>query len=252
MNRATLLGLLASACASVNATVLFDNGPFVTGVGNGYSGANTSAWTVFNTSSGPVASNIGCNANNFRVIEDFTVPAGEQWTITRFTSFAFRSTTGQQDPPISNFSQVKVAVYTTDPRLGGSIPTYGNLTDNRYESSSWTGAYRIAASAPTDRTRAIMAVNATTQGWLPTLSTGRYWIEFGLLTTSASSPVYAVGVSPVPGDGDALQRAIAGNQPYEWAPVTTAFKLEGTSVPEPSGFLSLAVFGGAMLARRKR
>lgn len=240
---------LACLSAASSAAVLFDNGPFVTGSGDGFSGANTSSWTVFNTNAGPVASNIGCNLSSFRVVESFVVPTGASWRLDKFTSFAFRTTTSATFPPVSSFSDVRVAVYAHDPITGTATPEYGDFATNRYVGSAWTGAYRVSPSLLTDKTRPIMAVDADLS-FVPTLGPGQYWVEFGLQTTSATSPVYAVGVSPVPTTGNAFQRQISNNVTYAWAPVTTAFTLSGSAVPEPTTLIGL--LAGVLLLRRRR
>ncbi|MBL8087621.1 MAG: PEP-CTERM sorting domain-containing protein [Chthonomonas sp.] len=250
MNRVLTSGFAALIAACASAVTLYDNGPFVTRPGAGPSGSDISEWTVFTTSAGPVASNIGCNLSSFRVIEDFTVPSGQQWKLTEFASFAFRTTTSTVFPPVSSFSAMHIAIHTADPRLGGG-PAHGDFATNRYASSKWTGAFRTSPGDVTTRQRPIMEVLGDAS-WAPVLSSGRYWVEFALQTTSASSAVFAVGVSPVPSGGDALQRQISNGQLFEWAPVTTAFQLRGTVVPEPMAGAGLALGLAALYLRRRK
>jgi len=242
-------GALATFATAAMANSLYNNGPFVTGTGNGFSGANTSAWTVFNTPQGPIASNIGCNHGFFRVMEPFSVPMGQQWQLQEFASYAFRTTTSSVFPPVSSFVSMHIAIYNADPRTG-ALPIAGNFTTNRYTGSNWTGTYRVSPTLLTDRTRPIMEVRGDL-AWAPTLSSGQYWVEFGLQSTSASSAVFAVGVSPVPANGMARQRQVSNNQIFEWSPVTTAFEIRGTVVPEPMSLSALAL-GALGVMRRRR
>lgn len=243
-----ICGALLNGVTVALAASLYNNGPFVTGAGNGFNGANSSAWTVFNTPQGPIASNIGCNHGFFRVIEGFTVPSGQQWQLQEFASYAFRTTTSTTFPPVSSFVSMHLAIYNADPRTG-ALPIAGNFSTNRYTGSNWTGAYRVSPTLLTDRTRPIMEVRGD-MSWAPTLNSGQYWVEFGLQSTSASSAVFAVGVSPVPANGTAGQRQLSNNQIFEWSPVTTAFEIRGTAVPEPGTLL--AITGGLLAFRRGR
>lgn len=246
--RASLLLATFSVSTFGWGTTLWNNGPFVTGVGNGFGGANTSEWTVFQTPQGPIASNIGCNHSGFRVIEDFTVPTGQQWKLNSFAFYGFRSTTSTVSPPPNTFTSVRVAIHTVNPSGAGAVPAFGDFTTERFQSASWTGTFRIPGSDPTNRQRPIMEILADA-AFVPVLSGGTYWVEYGLQSTSASSAVFAVGVSPVPNDGNALQRSVATGQTFEWAPVTTSFQIRGEAVPEPATLLGLAA-GLSLVARR--
>ncbi|MBS1705792.1 MAG: PEP-CTERM sorting domain-containing protein [Armatimonadetes bacterium] len=249
MNKLILIAVLATSAGSSFSAPLWSNGPYLTGSGDGYAGANTSTWTVFDTSSGPVASNIGCNNSYYRVIEDFEIASGQQWKLDQFVSYAFRSTSSSAVPPPSTFNSAYVAIYTSDP-IAGSAPVFGDFVTNRYQSSGWTGAYRVSSSNLTDYFRPIMEVRADLS-FVPTLGSGKYWIEYGLKTTSATSAVYAVGVSPVL-NGNAYQRQVSNNQLFAWAPVETAFELHGSAVPEPSSIFAVAGGFSVLITRRAR
>ncbi len=241
-------GLAASVLG--HSAPLWSNGPYITKPGAGFNGADASEWTVFNTPSGPIASNIGVNHGFFRVIEDFEISGNQPWKLQEFASFAFRSTTNTTFPPVSTFASVHVAIFTSDPVTGSPTPIWGDFVTNRYSGSGWTGAYRVSPSDLTNRTRGIMEVRADLAS-APILNPGKYWIEYGLQSTSTSSPVFAVGVSPV-GSGNAFQRDIRAGVTYPWAPVETAFELRGTVVPDPASFLVLAGGLGVFLAQRRR
>ncbi|MFZ1553126.1 MAG: hypothetical protein WAV53_17145, partial [Anaerolineae bacterium] len=73
----------------VPGAILFDNGPLVTHPGGGFGGADASA---VQTAIGLTIYGAGhqLSANN-RVADDFTVPAGETWTINTVTFYAYQT-----------------------------------------------------------------------------------------------------------------------------------------------------------------
>src|SRR5262245_10045646 len=78
--------------------VLYVNGPYITGVGNGYAGSNTSVIeTGFET--------FGYLANSsFHSADDFNVPAGIGWNVAQIKVLAY-----QTNGPVNggNFSKIE-------------------------------------------------------------------------------------------------------------------------------------------------
>ena len=157
---------------------LYDNGPLVTNPTGGFGGAPLSALqtslglNVFGFSAASTSTN--------RVADDFTVPASG-WTINSITLYGYQ--TGSTTT--STFNLARVQIWRGAPNAAGSVLVWGNMTTNRFASTSFTGIYRSTDTAPTGNTRPIMAVVANIGTTLPA---GTYWIDFQLGGTGAVGP----------------------------------------------------------------
>lgn len=169
----SLVVCLSVVFTSQAQTLLFDNGSFVTGVGNGFGGANTSAIeTGYNT--------FGQNWNqaaNFFIADDFTVPEGCPWRVTRIKWYGYQ--TGS--PPTSTFTNAYAGIFEAlpaDPSLAGTI-------EERTFTSSFTNVYRVSAD-PLNNQRPIMEL-VIEGDWM--LEPGRtYWLVVAARGTVASGP----------------------------------------------------------------
>jgi hypothetical protein len=231
------------------AQVLFNNGPIITGTGNGAGGANTSAIAAPGTLFG-----FGCQqVNGNRVADDFTIPAGQTWVINQITTFQYQ--TGSTTT--STFTGGSLRIWTGTPGTGSVI--FGDDTTNRLTSSAFTNIYRVTSTTLTNTQRPIMA-NSLDVGGL-TLGAGTYWIDVSYSGSLASGP----WCPPVtPGTGNALQ-SLAG---AAFAPALDGaaqqalpFLVEGTFVvPAPAPvnnplaliLLGLALFGVGAFAVSRR
>lgn len=256
--RRVIFGLVTFlSLSSANATTLLhDNGGIVTGIGNGFNGANTSTWqqvtwTVGGSSTTLVG--LGVNAGAFRIIDDFTVPTGFTWQLDALTVFGFKTVSSslQPDPPVSPFTGMSFVLYDSFEAMQSRTPFFGSWGQNTLRSTEWTGAYRVATSQPTNRQRALMSVMGSATH-VPRLASGRYWVEFGLSTPSATDTLATVPVMPHTTGGNAWQRDANTGQLYNLDPLEMPFQIRGTSqpVPEPMTLGALAV-GLAMFGRRK-
>lgn len=134
--------------------------------------------TMANGTTGVGAQIVGTTVN--RVADDFTVPAGELWTLSKATFYAYQTNyTGTTSP----FTEVRVRISNGDPSLGGATVVFGDLTTNRLLSTSDAMMYRIPNSiAPAPGTapalnRKIWMIEADVNADLPA---GTYWIEWTL------------------------------------------------------------------------
>jgi len=249
MNRLVFAVLLLATAALARGGVLVDNGPYITGLGNGAGGAHTS---VIETGYGSYGFNTNLSfANAFMIADDFTVPAGEYWDLTQVIWPAYQTGSGQT----STFTGAYVGIFNGNPALGGTL-LHGDESTNRLLSSTFSGVYRVSSSAQTDSTRPIM-LNAIDLSFLPNaLGPGTYWIAIGLTGSLPSGP-WTIPVVPHR-DADNAQQRNSGI----WGPIdgsTTAegvqvqdipFILEGIVVPEPAGLALLAL--GVVVWRRRR
>ena len=88
---------------------------------------NTGNTTESNNSSGfsPAFNNDG--TNNFQLVDNFIVPAGQQWNVTGFDFFAYQ--TGFTGTTIPH-DQLRIELFNTDPSIAGATAIAGNMTTN--------------------------------------------------------------------------------------------------------------------------
>jgi hypothetical protein len=92
--------------------------------------------TVANQTAG---SNAGVGST-FSVADDFTVPAGTPWNLTKITVYAYSTGFSGTTSP---FTDVRIRIHSSSPLAGPSTIVYGDLTTNRLTASSSAGVYRI-------------------------------------------------------------------------------------------------------------
>ncbi|MFT3981796.1 MAG: GEVED domain-containing protein [Ferruginibacter sp.] len=151
--------------------------------------------TVANQLAGSSASIAG----GFSLADDFIVPAGPSWGVSKVTVYAYSTGyTGTTSP----FTDMRLQI-----RSGASIATstvvWGNLTTNVLSASSEVNVYRIfntlVPPTATGTTRKVWKLEANLS---TTLAPGTYWIQFqtGTSLTSNFVPVSAdPGVRTVAG-----------------------------------------------------
>ena len=161
-----------------------------------------------NTTAGYAASLSGLNT----VADDFTVPAGVTWNVSKFTFYAY--STGYTGT-LSPFDSVRVRIYNTDPSVGGVTPIFGDLIANRFITSYFAKMFRIFDGAP-DQTRRIWQIEASVP---VTLTPGIYWVEWQVGTNQASnfSPMSTVAGTVTQAGNNALQHDLALDT---WVPIT--------------------------------
>lgn len=214
----TVLCLLIGVMATTNAQT-YVNGPLSTGAtsSNGIAAPTGFTWSEVQT--GGTSAGFTANATAFTVADNFTVPAGLPWNLTKVTFYAY--STGFAGT-VSPFTDIRVQIFNTNPSVGSPTPIFGNLTTNRLLSSSTANVYRIF-NATTGTTRQVWKIEANVN---TSLAAGSYWIEWAPITTLASNfspPVTIVGAVGAPG-ANALQHNITANT---WAPV-----VDGTTPQE--------------------
>ncbi len=118
-------------------------------------------------------------STGFRMADDFTIPAGETWTITGAEFFAYQtgSTTS------STINHVNVRIWDGTPGSGTIV--FGDTTTNRLAATAWDNGYRDLESAPGNTQRPIMLNTANIN---VTLGAGTYWIDWQTGGTLASGP----------------------------------------------------------------
>jgi hypothetical protein len=161
------------------AAVIYNNGPFVNAPGTGPGGADGS---VLQTSLTMTTLGLGHGSpTNVRLADDFTIPAGQTWTIDNALFFAYQ--TGSTTTSTMTF--VNVRIWNGVPGAPGSAVVWGaDSTTNRMTATTWANAYRYSETA-VGTTRPIMKQTASIG---TTLEAGTYWIDWTSNGTIASGP----------------------------------------------------------------
>lgn len=137
--------------------------------------------TVANSTAGVSAQVSG----NFSVADDFVVPAGPSWNLTKITVYAYSTGAPGGTSP---FNDLRIRIHDNNPMSGPTNIVYGDLTTNRLTASSNSGVYRIfntlVPPSATATNRIIWKLEATVA---VTLAPGTYWMEYKTGTALASN-----------------------------------------------------------------
>ena len=201
---ATLAVIFLSLFTGLATAQTYVNGPLSTGATSSDGSAAPAGYTWSEVQNPNTSAGYGANIDaGLTLIDNFTVIGA--WNLTQASFFAY--STGNT----TTFDRVFVRIYNSDPSVGNPTPVFGDLTTNRYASSTEAMMYRMFNGTP-GTTRKIWRINANVSISLPA---GQYWIEWqvGTVTPNASNfspPCTITGVATQPG-WDAKQRDIAGN-----------------------------------------
>ncbi len=156
---------------------------------------------------------------SFQLGDDFTVPAGEQWSITSFDFFAHQNSYAGTTIPVN---QLRVQIWNGNPSLPGSAVVAGDMTNNVLDAAGSGGntfMYRIPNSiigttiiAP-NTNRKIWKVRGTIS---TTLTPGTYWVVYQFHATNDGSIfVPSVTISGTRGQAgwNAKQNFVANTTP---------------------------------------
>jgi hypothetical protein len=186
--------------------ILFNSGSSVTHVGQGFGGADASQVPA---GANTIGENVSLAAG-VRLAQSFTVPAGEVWTVNKFTTYAYQ--TGA--PSTGTMTDLVLRIHNGDPRNPATQVVWGDLTTNVRDpnASGFANNYRVTTGTGLlDVNRALQKLVAN----LPNvqLQPGTYWVEWstrGSTTSGPFAPLVTV-LNDIP-LGDAL---IWRNAPYE-------------------------------------
>ncbi len=198
--------LLATISGKINAQP-YINGNLSTGTTATGGATAPTGYTWSEVQAGNNSAGFGANiAANFSLADDFIVPAGQGWDITKITFYAY--STGYNGTT-SPFNDVRLKIYNTNPSTGSPTPIFGDFTTNIFSASSDALMYRIFNASPATN-RKIWKVEANVT---KSLGPGHYWIEWmlgngGLSNFSPSSTV--VGTTTQPGN-NAMQHELTAN-----------------------------------------
>ncbi len=182
--------------------------------------------------------NFGYNcslAAGFSLADNFVVPAGVGWNISKITVYAYVTNAAATPSP---FNDLRLQIFNTDPSVGNPTPIFGNLTTNRLTATNEAFLYRINNTNGTARKIWTLECNVN-----QTFGPGNYWIEWQTGNTANTSHFgpgkTVVGTVTQPGN-NGKQHTIAGNT---WATLAAAeggneqdlpFRLDYTVVAAPA------------------
>ena len=170
----------------------------------------------------------------YRQADDFTVPAGQAWTIDSVDVVGFAST--DTAAPIIGAT---LRIWSGVPGASGSRVVFGDPSTNRLRSSVDTHVYRIADSTggaapePPDTMRKMYLNSLAVAG--VTLPGGTYWIDYDLTATgslTAASPTLTIPGSRGVAGWNARIAEVGG-----WRGLIDAgYPLSGADVPQDIPF----------------
>jgi GEVED domain/Proprotein convertase P-domain len=212
-----LMTVLVTFIAAITFAQPYNNGPLSTGAtATGGTAAPVGyTWSELQGTNTGLGS--GANiAGGFTLADDFVVPVGQTWNVSKITFFAYSTGYAGATSP---FNDTRVQIFNTNPSVGTPTPVFGNLTTNRFLVSSTSNMYRIGNGTP-GTTREIWKIEATVT---TSLAAGTYWVEWqhGTIAAGASnfSPAKTVVGQPTQAGNNSLQHTITGNT---WAPIADA------------------------------
>jgi hypothetical protein len=183
--------------------VLWNNGPLVTAAGLACNGGDLSE---LETALGTTILGFSFSRPNFGLADDFTVPAGETWTLEQATFWGY-----QTDALMVTITNIGVQIWDGPPGAPGSSVVAGDISANCLNTATLTNIFRASTANMFECRRQLQEVVCD----LPaTLSAGTYWIEATVVGDSAFGgpfmpPVKFLGraTKPFP---NALQRTSTG------------------------------------------
>jgi hypothetical protein len=182
------------------SAVLYDNGPIINSPGTGPGGADESI--ARDVTVGLVSRGFNHSVSgNFRVADDFTVPAGG-WDIGNITFVPYMGASPPLSP--SPISGVNLRIWDGSPDDAGSTVVFGDTTTNRLVSTEFANIYRRLESEPADASRRVFVAVASVNTFLPA---GTYWLDWQVDGDIAYSGPWAppVTIDGQTSTGNALQ-----------------------------------------------
>lgn len=172
--------LLLLSAPSMQAQILFDNGPISNSTGTGAGGADQSV--LYTTTFGMGTIGFGHQATAFnRVADDFT-STDCMWRIDSIVFFGYQ--TGSTTT--STFTGVNFRIWDSIPDAVGSNIVFGDTTTNRMTRTAWSNTYRVTETTSGNSTRPIMRNVCAVSGLI--LPAGTYWLDWSSTGSLASGP----------------------------------------------------------------
>ena len=217
--------LLLAFSPMANAQIIYSNGDLSTGTtaNNGTIAPAGYTWSECQSNTGSTTesnsnSGFSCAYNNagtisLQLADNFTVPIGEQWSVTGFDVFAYQ--TGFTGTGLAH-NQLKMQLFASDPSVTGATLIIGDMTTNILNVANSADAlmYRIfnttvPAPTATTTTRKIFRLRGDLA---VTLTAGTYWLVYQAHATNDAAtfvpPTTIVGSRGAAGS-DSKQNIVA-------------------------------------------
>ena len=238
---------LAQGSGTYSST-LYSNGGFVSGIGNGFGGADTSELQVISV--GPPLQTLTAYGLHWKqseassLADDFTVPSSKIWSLSTLKWYGYQ--TGAPPGPTSSITDIHLRVWDNRPDLPGATVLYGDTTTNRLLGSTFTNAYRVRGGLLTNNLRPVFELQIDLS-WLPALSAGTYWLDITSAGDGALQGAWAVPTSPWLATNNSAQfHDVYG----EWRPTDSGigrapcdfpFQLTGTETNTPVAYCTAKI-----------
>lgn len=197
----------------MNCPVIYVNGPIATGATSrsGVAAPAGTQWSevsndLFSTTATNTTTGFGCQrvgvAMNNRCADDFIVPAGDTFTITKVIAYAYQFNYSGVPSPVID---ANVQIWNGRPGDPGAVVVAGNPTSLPFMSVN-VPLYRISNSGPPSNTSPVLTrriwENTITLAAPAVLTPGTYWVDFQIDAGALGNftpPVTFVGFRTVPG-----------------------------------------------------
>lgn len=188
-------GLEQAPVAPIPSAVLYNNGPIVNQPGAGAGGADASV--VQNLALGMTVQGANHGALvNYRVTDQFTVPAGAGWYLENILFYAYQTGSGTNSP----ITAINYRIWDGRPDLPNSAVVYGDTFTNRLITTTWANIYRVSQTSLTNVQRPVMRSSAQAGVFLPP---GTYWLDWqsdGILIAGPWVPFITINGQATTGD----------------------------------------------------
>jgi len=183
------MGFFGTALATRAQNVLFVDTAMTTGSSQGFALSNVATSTT----------TIGSSAFlefGYMIAEDFTIPAGEKWTISDVTAFAYQTQPTAPYNTNNTITKAYLMIFNGQPGAAGTTLLYGDTTTNRFAGATFTNVQRQTSdTAVSGRNRPVMAVKMALPAPIQ-LSAGTYWAAYSMRGASNLAVYSAPKVLP--------------------------------------------------------
>lgn len=250
---ASAVALLAASAAS--ADVLWNNGPLSTGPvsSDGVAAPDGTSWSETHGGTIGWAASDRSNGSRFRILDDFTVPAGQTWTIDAVHVFSYFTDVPADVSPVRSAT---LQIWSGTPGGDGSV-IYGDDETNVMTGSIFSGVYRAELNF-VEPQRPIWDTTLGTTSL--TLTEGTYWIDWNTIW-NVGHTAYAVPTAGDPTNANAMQYYYHGDTgEVTYSPLIDSgnalaqeipFIIEGTVTPAPATLPLCGLLGMTLMRRRR-
>ncbi len=173
-----LAGLVSASAVSAQSSLLHENGPYVTHPGGHASGADASLLENVRFPAN-TAYGFAVNAPEYRLADDFTIPANTTWTVDRLRVYAY-----QANGATAPFTSANLMIWYGQPGVAAFLVYDGRETNALVHAEPV--AYRVSETGGfADVARHVQAIDLAIPNVILT-TPGRYFVSWQLATANAT------------------------------------------------------------------